>query len=101
MYKHVVLWKLKDDVDGLSKAELANEVKRRLEGLTTIISEISAFEVAVNIGNYGASFFDVSLIAAYPDEAAFKRYCSYPEHDAVVAYITSVTEAEEIVDYII
>lgn len=35
------------------------------------------------------------------DEAAFKRYCSYPEHDAVVAYITSGTEAEKIMDYTI
>ena len=37
---------------------------------------------------------------SYPDEEAFKRYCVYPEHDAVVAYIQSVTVAEEIVDYI-
>lgn len=101
MYKHVVLWKLKEEAGGMPKATLAEEVKRRLDELPAIISEIRDYEVAVNIGNYGASFFDVSLIAAYPDEAAFKRYCGYPEHDAVVAYIQSVTEAEEIVDYIV
>jgi hypothetical protein len=100
MYKHVVLWKLKDEADGKNKADLAVEVKRRLDELPSIIPEISDYEVAINIGDYGASFFDVSLIAAYPDEEAFKRYCVYPEHDAVVAYIQSVTEAEEIVDYI-
>jgi hypothetical protein len=99
MYKHVVLWKMKDEADGKSRAELAIEVKRRLDGLPAIIPEISGYEVAINIGDYGASFFDVSLIAAYPDEEAFKRYCVYPEHDAVVAYIQSVTVAEEIVDY--
>lgn len=99
MYKHVVLWKLKDSVDGVSKPQLAREVKKRLETLPGIISEIREFEVGINIGAYGASFFDVSLIAAYPDEDAFKRYCVYPEHDAVVAYIQSVTTAEEIVDY--
>jgi hypothetical protein len=101
MYKHVVLWKLKDGIDGMSKADLAVEVKRRLDELPAIISEVSDFEVAINIGDYGASFFDVSLIASYPDEGAFKRYCVYPEHDAVVAYIQSVTIAEEIVDYIV
>jgi hypothetical protein len=99
MYKHVVLWKLKDSVEGVSKPELANEVRKRLETLPAIIGEIQGFEVGLNIGAYGASFFDVSLIATYPDEAAFKRYCVYPEHDAVVAYIQSVTTAEEIVDY--
>jgi PIN domain nuclease of toxin-antitoxin system len=101
MYKHVVLWKLKDEADGMKKAELAVEVKRRLDELPSIISEVSGYEVAINIGKYGASFFDVSLIAAYADEAAFKRYCVYPEHDAVVAYIQSVTVAEEIVDYLV
>ena len=100
MYKHVVLWKLKDGADGMSKAELAEDVKKRLETLPRIISEVSGYEVAINIGDYGASFFDLSLIATYPDEEAFKRYCIYPEHDAVVAYIQSVTVAEEIVDYI-
>lgn len=101
MYKHVVLWKLKEEADGMSKQQLAVEVKRRLDELPGIISEISDYEVAINIGDYGASFFDVSLIAAYPDEDAFKKYCVYPEHDAVVAYIQSVTVAEEIVDYIV
>jgi hypothetical protein len=99
MYKHVVLWKLKDSADGKSKAELAREVKTRLETLPGIIPEIKDFEVGINMGAYGASFFDVSLIATYPDEAAFKRYCVVPQHDAVVAYIQSVTQAEEIVDY--
>ena len=101
MYKHVVLWKLKEEADGVAKAELAIEVKRRLDELPGIIPEISDYEVAINIGDYGASFFDVSLIASYPDEEAFKKYCVYPEHDAVVAYIQSVTLVEEIVDYIV
>jgi hypothetical protein len=31
MYKHVVFWKLKDDVNGMSKKELTVEVKKRLD----------------------------------------------------------------------
>jgi hypothetical protein len=99
MYKHVVMWKMKESANAMTREQLAIEVKRRLESLPAIIPEIVDFEVARNIGAYGASFFDVSLIATYADEAAFKRYCVYPEHDAVVAYIQSVTVDEEIVDY--
>lgn len=101
MYKHVVLWKLKDEANGMNKAELAMEVKTRVDSLRAVIPEILDMEAAINIGDYGASFFDVSLICMYDDEEAFKRYCVYPEHDAVVAYIQSVTVAEEIVDYIV
>jgi hypothetical protein len=99
VYKHVVLWKLKSEVEGVGKADLAMEVKRRLEELPSFISEIDQYEVGINIGDYGASFFDVSLMSVFPDEEAFKAYCVYPEHDAVVAYIQSVCVAEEIVDY--
>jgi hypothetical protein len=95
----VVLWKLKSEVEGVGKADLAMEVKRRLEELPSFISEIDQYEVGINIGDYGASFFDVSLMSVFPDEEAFKAYCVYPEHDAVVAYIQSVCVAEEIVDY--
>lgn len=99
MYKHLVLWKLKESADSASKSALAHEVKRRLETLPGVIAEIEDYEVGINIGSYGASFFDVGLISSFKDEDAFKRYCVYPEHDEVVAYIQSVTEAEEIVDY--
>jgi hypothetical protein len=99
MYKHLVLWKLKESADGMTKPELAVEVKRKLDSLPGIISEVEEYEVGINIGAYGASFFDVGLISSFLDEEAFKRYCVYPEHDAVVAYIQSVTVAEEIVDY--
>jgi len=99
MYKHIVMWKMKESANGRPRKDIASEVKKRLETLPAIIPEIVDFEVARNIGAYGASFFDVSLIATYADEAAFKRYCVYPEHDAVVAYIQSVIVAEVIVDY--
>ena len=101
MYKHLVLWKLKSEVAGVGKTDLALEVKRRLETLPSIISEIDQYEVGINVGAYGASFFDVSLISSFIDEQSFKTYCVYPEHDEVVAYIQTVCEAEEIVDYII
>ena len=40
MYKHVVLWKLKESAQGMSKQELAEEVKKRLDELPAHIPEI-------------------------------------------------------------
>lgn len=99
MYKHIVVWKLKDEANGLSKNELCQEVKRRLEELPSKITEIKSFEVGINIGNYGASFFDVSLVATYDNFDTFWAYTKYPIHNEVVAFIQSVMVAEEIVDY--
>jgi hypothetical protein len=100
MYKHVVLWKLKESAQGMSKQELAVEVKRRLDELPAYISEIKSYETGINIGDYGASFFDVSLILIFDTKDTFWKYTKHPMHDEVVAYISSVMETEEIVDYI-
>ena len=99
MYIHLVMWRLKEEADGMSRPELAAEVKRRLDALPATIKEIRRYDVGINIGAYGASFFDVGLISAFDTEDDFKRYCGYPEHDAVVAFIQSVQEDEQIVDF--
>lgn len=99
MYKHLVLWKLKNYFNGMNKESLAMEVKKRLDSLPAAIPEIVGFETGINIGAYGASFYDVGLISSFVSEAEFKTYCTNPVHDAVVEYIQSVTEAEEIVDF--
>ena len=99
MYTHLVLWRLKDGADGMDRAALAAEVKRRLDTLPAVIPEIRQYDVGVNIGDYGASFYDVGLISTFDSIEDFRRYCQYPEHDAVVAYIQSVQADEQIVDF--
>ena len=99
MYKHVVLWKLKESANGMTKAELSAEIKKKLDTLPSIISEVKQYEVAINIGDYGASFYDVSLVSEFENKDTFWAYTKYPEHDEVVAFIQSVQEDEQIVDY--
>lgn len=99
MYKHVVFWKLKEGGKGFLKSGLAIEVKRQLQTLPVLIPEIKALEVGINIANYGALFFDVSMIAVFDNEEEFWKYTKYPEHDKVVNFIQSIQQEEQIVDY--
>ena len=96
---HLVMWRLKEEANGMSRPELAAQVKRRLDALPAIIHEIRAYDVGTNIGDYDASFFDVGLIAAFDSREDFEAYCHYPEHDEVVAFLKSVQEDEQIVDF--
>jgi hypothetical protein len=99
MYTHIVLWKLKENAIGMNRAELAQEVKRRLDKLPADIPEILTYETGINVGDYGASFFDVSLVSTFENKDSFWAYTKYPVHDQVVAFIQSIQAAEEIVDY--
>ena len=83
----------------MTHAELAQEVKRRLDELPTHIPEIKQYETAINIGDYNACFYDVSLISSFDNKDDFWAYTKYPIHDKVVHYIQSVTVSEQIVDY--
>ena len=101
MYKHIVMWKFKEFADGKTRTELVNYVKNKLDNLPAEISEIKSYETAINIGDYGASFFDISLVSVFENKDSFWEYTKYDIHNEVVSYIQSVQEAEYIVDYIV
>ena len=82
------------------KKKLSKIVKHKLDTLPSNIPEIIKYETAINIGSYGASFYDVSLISVFKNEDDFWKYTKYPIHDEVVDFIKSVQESEQIVDYI-
>ena len=98
MYNHVVFWKLKGNKK--NKKKLSKKEKQKLDTLPFHIPEIIKYETAINIGSYGASFYDVSLISVFKNEDDFWKYTKYPIHDEVVDFIKSVQESEQIIDYI-
>ena len=98
MYYHIVFWKFKGNKE--EKENLSKIVKTKLDSLPAIIPEILKYETAINIGDYGASFYDVSLISVFKNEDDFWKYTKYKIHDEVVDFIKSVQKSECIVDYI-
>ncbi|MFT4566330.1 MAG: acyl CoA:acetate/3-ketoacid CoA transferase beta subunit [Saprospiraceae bacterium] len=75
-------------------------VKEKVENLKNSIPEIQRVDVGINIGQYGASFFDVGMYITFNNESDFLNYIKYESHDKAVTFIQSVMEAEEIVDFV-
>ncbi len=84
MLKHIVLWKMKDQVEGRSRRESALKFKQMLKALPPHIPEILQFEVAVPTEE-GENIADISLYYAFKDLAAMKTYQDNPEHRKVFA----------------
>ena len=99
MYNHIVFLKLKGNEE--EKENLSRIVKDKLDTLPNLITEIIKYETAVNIGDYGASFYDVSLISTFKYEVDFWKYTKYQVNYDVVDFIKTVQDSEHIVDYII
>lgn len=79
MVKHVILWKLKEDV--ADKASVKAGIKSGLEGLEGVVPGL--VEIVVRTEGLASSNADVMLDSAFESEAALKGYAVHPAHVAV------------------
>ena len=64
MIKHIVMWKFKDEAEGLTKTENIQKVKSMLEALPQKIDFIREMHVAVNV-NPKEWMLDAMRISAF------------------------------------
>ena len=98
MFKHIVMWKLKEQGDEAAKERDALAIKARLEGLKATIEEISHIEVGINACESPASY-DVVLYSDFADLDALDRYRVHPDHKEAAAFVVSLTSDRAVVDY--
>lgn len=98
MIKHIVLWKLKENVEGKSKPETAKELQAALEGLKGKIREIQGLEVGINF-NPADTASDVSLYTEFKTREDLDKYQKHPEHMKVVEIVKKLTQERRVSDY--
>lgn len=81
MVKHIILWKLKDELTDAQKAEVKAGIKAGLEGLTGQIPGL--IDIKVNINGLPTSNVDVMLDSSFESFEALKAYSVNPKHVAV------------------
>lgn len=81
MVKHIILWKLKEELSAEEKETVKREIKEGLEGLKGKIPGL--LDIRVRIGGLESSNADVMLDSSFENEAALKGYAVHPEHLAV------------------
>ena len=99
MIKHIVMWRLKDNLNGKNKAELAQEVKDHLETLTQTVPGLLQLEVGIHFGPVSETSYDVVLTTAFHDREALKHYDTHPEHEKVKPYVRERVSERRVVDY--
>ncbi|WP_426349209.1 Dabb family protein [Alloiococcus sp. CFN-8] len=98
MVKHIVMWKIKDNHNGLNKEEICIKIKNELEALKAIIADILKIEVGVNILESPAAY-DLVLYSEFTSQEALTAYQNHEAHRNVASYIGQVSEARIVVDY--
>ena len=78
MVKHVILWQLKDELQGAEKDAVKQGIKEGLEGLQGVIPGL--LEIKVNTNGLASSNADVMLDSSFESEEALKAYAVHPAH---------------------
>ena len=97
MVKHVVLFKLKDEVPETDKLVVMNKFKEAIEALPAKISVIRKIEVGLNM-NPGESWH-IALYSEFDNLDDVKFYATHPDHVAAGKIIAEAKESRSCVDY--
>ncbi|MDZ5253913.1 Dabb family protein [Clostridium sp. LIBA-8841] len=98
MIKHIVMWKLKDDAEGNSKAENAKIIKDSLEDLQGKIKEIVALEVGIDV-NKSEQAYDIVLYSTFNSLEDLDSYQKNPDHVKAGSFVKKVASSRVVVDY--
>ena len=98
MVKHIILWKLKDELSSEEKISVIKNIKEQLESLDGKIPGLT--EIIVRTKPLASSNADVMLDSTLESEDALKGYQSHPEHVKVAdTYVRPYTEVRMCMDY--
>ncbi len=78
MVKHIILWQLKEELQGEEKEAVKAGIKAGLEGLAGQIPGL--IDIRVQTKGLASSNADVMLDSTFVDENALKTYASHPAH---------------------
>jgi hypothetical protein len=81
MVKHIILWKLKEELSPAEKESVKVGIKEGLEGLMGKVPGLVAIHVQTN--GLASSNTDVMLDSTFESEAALNAYSVHPAHVAV------------------
>ena len=95
MVKHIILWKLKDNIN---KEEIKRGIKENLEGLFGKIDGL--VEIKVQTECLESSNADLMLYSVFESEEALKGYATHPDHVFVAdTYVRPFTETRLCLDF--
>lgn len=99
MVKHIILWKLREDLTEAQKVSVKADIKKYLESLVGKVPGL--LDVKVNVdGRLDSSTADVMLDSTLESPEALRGYAKHPEHVAVAdTYVRPYTALRSCFDF--
>ena len=98
MFKHVVMWRLKDEAEGQTKEQNLKTMKEKLTALGPLIHEIISISCGVDVLETETSY-DFALVVDFDSADDFLVYRDHAEHKKVGEFVKAVTNVRACVDF--
>lgn len=98
MIKHIVMWRIEENLEGKSKLENAKFVKDSMEALKNEIKEIINIEVGINIVE-AEQAYDLVLNSEFANLEDLNIYQKHPSHVKVVDLVKPLLNSRVVIDY--
>ena len=97
MVKHIVLFKLKENLSPETKADAMNRFKSAIEALSPVIPSIRKIFVGLNVNPNEK--WDICLESEFDTLADVKAYAIHPAHVAAASILKEVKQDRACCDY--
>lgn len=100
MIKHIVVWSLKNNAEGFTKAENAERIKTEILKLKEQIPQIKKIEAGINI-TMADDAFDIALNSEFNSVEDLQIYIDHPVHIKFKEFILPLKRDKRVIDYYI
>lgn len=97
MIKHIVMWKITDQDQAMTKTQLLVNMQQLLLTLPHAIDEIITFDVDINVISSPAHF-DISLCSTFSSLEDLEAYQHHPKHIEVAEFIKRIAIQRAVID---
>ncbi len=98
MIKHILLFKIKDDVEGRSKAESIAIAVEKIKGMQGKIPGLLKAEAGADFSG-GSLAADMIMYSEFDSKESLANYSDHPAHLEVGAYMVTIMSECQYVDY--
>lgn len=96
--RHIVMWTLKDDAEGRTKAQNMLKAREVLLSCSSLVPGIDLFEVGLKTDGLDCTC-DVILNSVFKDEAALAAYQNHPDHMAIKPFMKAIVAQRQSMDF--
>ena len=97
MIRHTIMWKFKDEYEGMDKDAIMSAIEEKFARLKNVIPEIKDMRVERDILKSERSF-DMIYITEFESLETLEVYRVHPEHVKVAQFIGAVRIAQAVTD---